>query len=122
MQAIDASYGLHAYKAWRGSLVALPPGTILEWSKEFTALGNPAFKPGQRYKIIKTRTSPFTRPEDQCEANLVYEMILVSKTGKEFKKRADIYVEGIARAIVKGQVTVLQEESTWSVLATKVDQ
>jgi hypothetical protein len=104
----DAKLSLHGYKEWRRSLVALPVGTAVEWVVGYTGITlDTTIKPGQLFKITKVR-APFGGP-NECMADQVYEMVLVSKSGKEFKKRAQWNVEGIASKLHHGQCKLAQQ-------------
>lgn len=104
-----AKDSLHGYLQWRNSLVALPLGTILEFTKDYTegCYVSSFIKKGQCFKILKVRDS-FRSAKDKKIADQVYEMVLCnSKSGKIFKRKIDWYVESVAKKIHDGEIKIL---------------
>ncbi len=99
----DASVSLLGYKAWRASLEALPIGTVIQWVDHYvgTSLAS-SVRAGQTFKILRVRSSIIGN--SQLVADLVYDMVLVSKTGREYKKKMGWSVEGIARGLHEGKL------------------
>lgn len=108
---VDAKISLHGYKEWRRSLVPLPVGTVIEWVEPYTSFTlADNIKAGQLFKLVKVRESfGASRSEDKIDADKVYDMVLVSKTGKEFKKTMAWSIEIIARKIYLGEVKIYEQ-------------
>jgi hypothetical protein len=97
----DASQSLLGYKAWRESLVPLPVGTVIQWVEPYTSVPVcDQIKAGQAF-IIK-RVRPSIAYSGKLDADLVYDMTLVSRTGREYKRHTAWSVEGIARGLHLG--------------------
>lgn len=103
----DAKLSLHGYKQWRSTLKALPVGTVVGWVKGYTGLTlDTTIKAGQHYKVSRVR-GPIAGCE-ASEADMVYEMVLVSKSGKEFKHKVQWRVESIAAKLHHGECFLLE--------------
>lgn len=106
---IDAKISLHGYQAWRKSLEPLAIGTVIEWVTPYTGSTLPDnIKAGQLFKLTSVRDS-FNSRADNIDAAKVYDMVLVSKTGKEFKKKMAWSIENIARKIHLGEVKIYEQ-------------
>lgn len=102
--AIDATHGLLAYKNWRLSLVPLTVGTVLTFTKDYLgATQSSSISAGTNF-VIKDVVYPSGSQGESSRA--VYTMILVSPTGKEFKRRVYWGVEEIARRIELGSIVI----------------
>jgi hypothetical protein len=102
MSATSATNGLQAYKAWRLGLKLLPTGTILNWVVGYQAgTATDSIKSGTHFKILGA-AQPFGY--DGTNASMTYKMVLVSKTGREYKRIVCWSVENIARRIECGEV------------------
>jgi len=103
---IDASVSLLGYKAWRESLAPLEVGIIVEWVKPYSAFTvYDSISAGQRFLIKRVKGPSFGT--SKLDADKVYEMVLVSKTGKEFKKKTCWSVENLARRIHLAEITII---------------
>lgn len=99
----DAKVSLHGYKEWRRSLVPLEVGTVIQWVEAYTGLSLASnVKAGQTFKITNLRESLIGKPE--CDADKVYDMVLVSKSGRPYKKKMAWSVESVARGLHDGKL------------------
>lgn len=100
---VTAATSLHGYKAWRESLTALPEGTIITWVDAYQgcSLGT-SVKAGQSYKIKRCRAPMLSNSQLTCD--MIYDMVLVSANGREYKKMMGWSVEQIARGLHLGSL------------------
>ena len=99
----DAKVSLHGYKEWRRSLVPLEVGTVIQWVNEYQGVSlSSSIKAGQMFKITNVRENILRKPE--CAADNVYDMVLVSKSGREYKKKMAWSVESVARGLHEGDL------------------
>lgn len=102
----DASKSLMGYKAWRESLVPLAIGTVIQWVEPYTSVPvRDQIKAGQAFIIKRVRTS--FSGGSKLDADLVYDMTLVSRTGREYTKQTAWTVESIARGLHTGTLMLL---------------
>lgn len=100
---VDAKLSLHGYQAWRRGLEPLPVDTVVEWVQPHTGLVlSDNIKSGQLFKITAVRAPLMGKAT--IEAEKVYDMVLVSASGKVFKKKTAWSVESVARAVHRGEV------------------
>lgn len=101
---VTAAMSLHGYHDWRASLVALPVGTIIQWVEPYSGVSlSTSVKAGQAYKIKAVNQYSRVRPiVGDCDK--VYDMVLVSKSGREYKKKMGWSVEHIARGLHEGKL------------------
>lgn len=102
--AIDATHGLLAYKNWRQSLVPLAVGTQLTFVAAYIGATLSASIPAGSDFVVKDVVYPSGSRGESGRA--VYTMVLVSPTGKEFKRRVYWGVEEIARRIELGTIVI----------------
>ena len=104
--AIDATHGLQAYKNWRGSLKPLPIGTQLTFVVAHDGVTqDSSIKAGSHF-VVENVIHRGGSGQAGDIAQAVYALVLVSKTGKKFKRRAHWNAEGIARRIELGEVVL----------------
>lgn len=104
----DASQSLLGYQAWRKSLEPFAIGTIIQWVEPYTSVPvRDQIKAGQAF-IIK-RVRPSLASSSTLAADLVYDMILVSRTGREYSRHTAWSVENIARGLHTGKLMLLIE-------------
>jgi hypothetical protein len=106
---VTAATSLHGYKAWRASLTPFPDGTVITWVEPYlgTSLAC-SVRAGNSFKIVGCR--PSFIGNSTATADLVYDMVLVSKTGREYKKKMGWSVEHIARGLHEGTLMLLIKE------------
>lgn len=103
---VTAATSLHGYKAWRESLEALPDGTIITWVEAYQGCSlDTSVKANQAYKIIRCRPPMLNNSKLTCD--MVYDMVLVSRTGCEYKKKMGWSVEHIARGLHLGTLMLM---------------
>ena len=101
-----ASEDLLGYKSWLNSLTALPTGTVLCWNKGYLdCTTSSAIKPGQFTKVVRIRKS--NGVSDLLDYDQVYELVICTQNGKEFKKKVFWRVEAVARKMHDGEVTIV---------------
>jgi hypothetical protein len=101
MDHTDIKASIQAHKNWRNSLVPLDVGTVVQWVEDHQGASlASSVKAGQTFKIKNVRECILRKPE--CDADKVYDMVLVSKNGREYTKKMSWSVESVAREMVAG--------------------
>lgn len=99
---------LHAYNAWRRALVPHEVGTRFEFLKphQSTTVAN-SFKAGQTVELVKVRDPFLTVREAKYPCDQTCEMVLISKSGKRFKKDLHVSVEGVHKWLDDGTLKLV---------------
>lgn len=108
MSVPKASEDLHAYNAWRRALTPLPVGTVIRFDEMYRGtIMRDDIKAGSHFKIESVR-DPMMRRGQLYPADYVYEMRLVSPKGKPFKRVENWYVEGVAKGLAEGKLSLVE--------------
>lgn len=98
---------LHAYNAWRRALTPHAIGTRFEFLKPYQGINVAnSFKAGQLVELTLVR-EPLMRKGTLYPCDQICEMVLVSKTGKRFKKDLHVSVEGVHKWIDDGTLKLV---------------
>lgn len=107
---VTAKDSLHGYHAWRDSLEALPVGTVIQWVEAYNGISlSSSVKAAQSYKILAVR--PPMIGNSTKVADQVYDMVLVSRNGREYKRKMGWSVESIARGLYEGKLMQIIKEA-----------